>query len=315
MKSILNSILKIIDDDPYEMNYLGIGSCPSIVKGHLHIQNDQLVPYCFREHILKEKKQLRIVHFDPFFENYKEFLKNYFEEWNTIPLDYKGGYRWINETLDIIIIPDRLEHKEDYIFFQNLSSSILNAKGKLVVQEYTGQSLKELNRKLYTHCEQKELFKRRILLDMTFETDSGCSTDMMRIKPFYDSSSHFINLHFMKDNEVGRRIGSSPELDTLLRKKYTSKFLHTLNSIHVDYRRKLKGESVMYGSSHYTNNSSPDEIMIILQRKLTNYFSLLYALHVVSDEDKKKLQEAFASYTTYDPYKWYDVLYKLVNRP
>lgn len=311
----MKSILNIIDDDPYELTYLGIGSCPSIVKGHLHIQHDQLIPYCFHERLLKEKKQMRIIHFDPFFDSYKEFLNKYFEEWNTIPLEFEGGYRWLSETLDVLILPSRLEHKEDYKFFQTLSSTILNTKGKLIIQEYTGNSLQTLNERLYKECSQKELFKRRILLDMTFGTDMSCSTDMMRAQPFYDSSGNFVNLHFMNDVEVLRRIGISVELDTLLRKKYKSKFLETLNTIHVDYRRRLKGESVMYGSSHYTNNSTPEEIMIILQRKLTTYITLLHQLHVLQDEDERTLEEAFANYSRYDPYKWYDVIYKVVNRP
>lgn len=145
----MKSILNIIDDDPYELTYLGIGSCPSIVKGHLHIQHDQLIPYCFHERLLKEKKQMRIIHFDPFFDSYKEFLYKYFEEWKTIALDFEGGYRWLSETLDVLILPSRLEHKEDYKFFQTLSSTILNTKGKLIIQEYTGNSLQTLNERLY----------------------------------------------------------------------------------------------------------------------------------------------------------------------
>jgi len=312
----MESILKSVSLEQMDMTYLGIGSCPHIGENQkLEAKYDQIIPPCFHEMILKEKKHFRILHFDPYFDRYKPFLDSYFEEYNLIPMDMHGGYSWIGENIEVIVIPDRLEHKDHLWFFETLCENILNTKGKLVIQEYTGYELKDLEMKLFETTSQKEKFKRRILLDMTYGTDSGCSTDMTKAQPFYDYNGDFINLTFLNQTDVKRWAGISLKLDAILQKKYMNRFLLSLNYIHVDYRRRLKGDSCLYGSSDYTNESTPDEIMSVLQKRLLEEFEILLATHLVSQEQKGILLTLFQEYKTYDPYKWHDCVNKLVPRP
>lgn len=315
-KYTMESILKSVSLEQADMTYLGIGSCPHISDNQtLEAKYDQIIPQCFHEMILRDKKHFRIIHFDPAFDRYKTFLDSYFEKYNLVPMDIHGGYSWIGETMEVIVIPSCIDHKEQYWFFETLCETILNTKGKLVIQEYTGNEMKELEMKLFQSSTLQEKFKRRILIDMTYGTDSGCCTDMTKAQPFYDYNGDFINLTFLSQADAKRYAGISAKLDDILRKKYMTKFLLALNYMHVDYRRKLKGETCLYGSPQYTNESSPDEIMKILQVKLREEFEVLQATNLVSNQQKNTLEELFRDYKAYDPYKWYDCVNKVLPRP
>jgi hypothetical protein len=312
----MGAFLKIMYEEPVELTYMGIGSAPHLSsENKLERKYDQLIPVCFHEMILQEKKPVRIVHFDPLFDRMKAFLDTYFQEWELIPVEFEGGYKWIGETLEVFVFPTTLSHKEDYWFFESLINLVLNTKGKLLLQEYTGYSLEELNKHLYEGCEQKEKYKRRILLDMTYGTDSGCSTDMTKAQPFYDYDGNFINLHFRSDQEVKCWVGVSLKLDDILRKLYTITYLQTLNLYHVDYRRRLRGEKGLYESTEYDDRSTPEEIMNILQRKLRESFEILLLVRGVEQNKKATLEELLRNFRLYDPYKWYDLVDKLILRP
>ena len=258
---------------------------------------------------------MRILHFDPWFANIEEFLDSYFTEWNLVKMEIHGGMSWVNDHMEVIVIPQSIDHKEHFWFFESLVESILQTKGRLVVQEYTGYEVMDLNMKLLELAPNKELYKRRVLFDMTYGTDTGCCTDMTKAQPFYDYDGNFLNLHFMNDQDARRWIGISTKVDEILKKKYVAKFLQTLNYIHVDYRRKMKGDSLLYGSSEYSNDSTPDEIMTVLQQKLSVTLEILQLLRVVPNETSPKCKELFETYKTQDPYKWYDCVRKLLPPP
>ncbi len=311
----MNTILKSVELESMDITYVGIGSCPHVGKGQtLEAKYDQLLPVCFHEALNRDKKSFRIIHFDPAFDQYKPFLDDYFAEWDLLPLEFPGGYSWMNNQMEVIVMYRRIDHKEDFDFLKTLVNTILNSRGKLVIQEFTGYSLDPLNKRLYEACEQKEKYKRRILLDMTFGTDSGCCTDMTKAQPFYDYDGNFLNFHFLTETDARRWVGISLKVDHLLRKKYTETFLQTLNTYHVDYRRKLKGDSILYGSSEYTNDAGPEDIMASLQKSLRKSFEILLHVRGVQETSVLPLEELFRNYKSYDPYKWYDKVSKLIDR-
>jgi len=313
----MESILKTVSLEPMFMTYLGIGSCPCVpAEGKkLDPKVDQLIPVCFHEMLIKDKQHMRIIHFDPWFANIQDFLDSYFAEWNLVRMEFEGGTSWVGQNLEVIVVPQKIDHTEDYWFFEAVTDTILHTKGRLVIQEYTGYELQPLNQKLYEACPQKELFKRRILLDMSYGTDLGCCTDMTKLQPFYDYDLNFLNLHFMTDADAKRWTAISLKLDDILKKKYLAQALSTLNTLHVDYRRKAKGDSLLYGSPEYTNDSSPDEIMSVLQRTLLQKSDVLCALGAMSKDSLKALEELFQTYKTQDPYKWYEEVRKCIPRP
>lgn len=300
----MNQLLKTITDTPVDITYLGIGSSP--FSNPLEPKHDQLIPPCFHQMLHHENKTFRFIHFDPCFDQKKEFLQNYFADWNLIP---EGDYHWIGEKMDVFIFPVGIGHTKDFDFLKKLVVAILNTKGKLLIQEYTGDDLEELNQRLYEACDEKEKYKRCILVDMTFGTEIGCSTDMTVHQPFYHYDGSFINLHFMKEQDMKRWLGISEKLDTIIKKKCLSSFYHILNQYHVDYRRRCKGEKGLYKSLDYDDSSTPDEIMSVLQSKLLQLFDILVACRVIVHS----YQELFTNYKNYDPYKWYDKVYNLVK--
>lgn len=313
----MESILKAISLEPMYITYMGIGSCPCMPEEgkKLDPKVDQLIPACFHEMIVKDKQHMRIIHVDPWFEKIQDFLDSYFAEWNLLRMEFEGGTSWVGENLEVIVVPQKIDHTEDYWFVEALVDTVLNTGGRLVIQEYTGYELQALNQKLYDACPQKELFKRRILLDMSYGTDLGCCTDMTKLQPFYDYDLNFLNLHFMADSDAKRWAAISLKLDDILKKKYLAKALAILNTMHVDYRRKSKGDSLLYGSPEYTNESSPDEIMSVLQKKLQEKMDVLCALGVVPKESQLQLQDLYKTYKTQDPYKWYEEVRKCLPRP
>ena len=296
----MESILSL---EPKKLTYVGIGSCPhTFVESEVEAKYDQLIPPCFHENLTEG---MLIIHFDPAFKNCSDFLHQYFEKWGLIPVECEGGYHWIGECMEVILIWESINHDEHYWFFESLCDKVLQTGGKLVIQEYTGYSLENLNKRLYQAFPEKELFKRRILLDMTFETDSGCCTDMTKAQPFYDSYRNFLNVHFCTPKEITQWAGKYVELDIILVKKYKGKFLQSLNDMHCDYRRKLKGETLLFGSEFYSDDSTPDEIMRVLQGQLTIYLDILVFLRVITQSTMKEIQKLFEEYKTTDPYAWY----------
>jgi hypothetical protein len=309
----MERILRTVFYEPVDITYVGIGSSPHLTADQLlQPKYDQLVPQCFHEFLLKDKKHIRIIHFDPDFANCVEFLHVYFEKWNLLPMEFSEGMSWIGENLEVLVIPERIDHDEQFWFFQQLCDSILQTKGKLVIQEFTGYDVQPLNRKLYEATENKELFKRRILIDMTYGTDIGCSTDMTKAQPFYDFDLNFLNLHFMTDEDAKRWVHVSLKLDAILKQKYIAKYLQLLNNIHVDYRRRLKGEPCMFGHPNYTDSSTPDEIMRVLETSLQLPIEILLGLQVLGKEDVDKIKNFYANAKTMDPYKWYDAMRKVI---
>lgn len=309
----MNSILRRCAEEPVGLTYLAIGSCPHPTPEFpLTSKTDQLFPLCFHERVTTDKEPMRLIHFDPGFQRSEEVLRGYWSELKMTKIDWEEGDHWISDTLDVLLVSDFLSQTDHLWFLESLVETILETKGKLVIQDYTGASLQDLRTKLFTSCPQKELFKRRILLDMSYGTDCGCSTDMTVVQPFYDLSSNFLPLHWMNPDDLKSWCGRTPKLDAMLLKRTRAQYLEALNHIHVDYRRKKQGLTVLYGSPLYSNDSSCEEVLSVLRITLVPLADLLQALRkgapLVS-----KLTTLFETALTEDPYKWYEKVACLVK--
>jgi len=312
----METILSQCEKYPVAMTYLGIGSAPHVQEASMLLpKEDQLIPLCFRNLIAKDKIPMRIIHIDPWFEKMPSFLHEYFQEWGLIPVEFPGGFSWVGDTLEVIFLSERIDHTKHFWFLNTLCQIILQKKGKLILQEFTGYELKALNEKLYEVASNKELFKKRILVDMTYGTDIGCSTDMTKVEPFYDSDGNFLNLHFMDHTTALRSIGISWKIDEVLTKKYVEAYLHSLNNMHVDYRRRLKGDTLMFGSTLYTDDATPEEIMQAIETRLRPLFEILTKLRMLGPEETAKKNSLFLTYKSHDPYTWYAAMRKLIPWP
>lgn len=310
----MNSILRRCTEEPVGLTYLAIGSCPYPTPEYpLTPKNDQLFPLCFHERVGTDKQPMRLLHFDPGFERSQEVLTRYWSDLKLTRIDCEGGDHWISDTLDVLLVSDRISQPEHLWFFESLVEILLATKGKLVIQDYTGASLTDLAQKLYASSTQKELFKRRVLLDMSYGTDWGCSTDLSTVNPFYDFAGNFLPIQWMSPSELKPWCGTTPKLDTILFKRTQNQYLESLNRIHVDYRRKRQGLPLLYGSPDYTNESSGKEILTVLERTLLPLADLLQTLRKVSPELVMKFRDLFERAETEDMYKWYDAVSGLVK--
>lgn len=308
----MNSILSVLIDEPRPLTYVGIGSCPHQAPNQpLEPRSDQLIPLWIREEM--KTKPVRIVHLDPAFPSSLETLETYLKPFDLIPLDLDGGYRWVNGYMDFLVVPEFLSHTNHFWFFEQLSEEILEMGGSLIIQEYTGQSTEPLRERLAKETPFPELFQRRVLIDMTFGTDEGCSTDMTKLRLFRDSRGFFINLPYCSQQDLLGLVGLSRDLDSILRKRTVRQFLEIFNNRHVDYRRRLKDLPCMFGSPQYTNETPCEGVMAVLQGNLKPYLNLLVRLNVLSQVDLYRMNELFQDYKSYDPYKWYSEVVELVR--
>lgn len=302
----METILQRCQTEPIPFMYMGIGSCPHISKDKkLQPRYDQLIPPCFQEILFRDKTPMRIVHFDPAFEYNKEIIEDYMNDHNLVSVECDGGRSWVGESLEILVFPLSICHNEHYWFFEALSDIVLQKKGKLVIQEYTGISLTGLRYKLFESTPQKEDFKRRILLDMTYGTDEHCCTDMTKAQPFYDYNGCFLNFHHMSDADAKRWAGISLKIDELLKKRYSYKYLDALNTLHCEYRKeKQQG-----------HDETAEDIMKRIQAILLLSFEILRLVNVVGKQQESVFLDLLQTYKQHDPYKWCDAMKKLLPGP
>jgi hypothetical protein len=307
----MNSILRCCAEEPVGLTYLAIGSCPYPTSEYpLTPKTDQLFPLCFRQRSLNDKEPMRLIHVDPGFSRSEEVLMTYWKDLTRI--EWEEGFHWISDTLDVFHLPDSLSQTDHLWFLESLVETILETNGTLVIQDYTGASLDDLRSRLFASCDQKDLFKRRVLLDMTYETDWGCSTDMTVAQPFYDGSGNFLPLHWMTPTQLKQWCGRTPPLDSVLLKRTRTQYLEALNHIHVDYRRKKQGLPLVYGSPLYTPDSTCDEILSGLRSTLLPLADLLQTLRK-GPSLVPTLTQLFETARTEDMYKWYEKVAWLVK--
>ena len=71
----------------------------------------------------------------------------------------------------------------------------------------------------------------------------------------------------------------------------------------------------MYGSDFYTDDSTPDEIMSVLQKQLRTALEILMDLRSIDKEGMEQFQTFCKNYKSYDPYKWYELVKKILPGP
>ena len=310
----MQHILKKIQDEPKDFTYIGVGSAPHCNEADkLEEKYDQILPLFVREVIANKRRAVRIIHIDPCYDRMVDFLTKYFaiKLPEAIHLDEEQLQMWVTDQVEIIFLADRFSHKENEWFLEHAIDNILADNGYLVLQEYTGYNTIQLFKSLYDKALEKSLFKTHILFDVTYGTDEGCCTDMTKYRPITDLRGHFFNTLLYTVPEIKAVVGIRPQMDELILKYIRGKYYQALNTIHVDYRRRLKGDTVFVEGA-YTSQSEPDTIMTILQRELTDYIDILRRLKVIKNDKEARLKELFTNYKSMDVYKWYDEVRNII---
>lgn len=227
-----------------------------------------------------------------------------FQHWRSEPLH-----------LEILLFAEYFSHETDAEMLLEITNSISTEErfhANLVLQEYTGHSMEKLFKQLYANASDPRMFRNRILFDVSYGIDSGCMTNMSQFRPFLDAEGNFYNLLLLGPQQLFKLIGKLEAMDRRILSLTIQEYKSLLNSYHVDYRRMLRGETLLFGSPEYTNNSTPDEIMLLLSEKLSLLMKTLHRLRHISYEDQTQFHKLLDTYKEMDVYKWYDAMSKIV---
>lgn len=302
--------------------YLGIGSCP---HEPLNQKTDQLIP-CFVKDILQDKSStLQIILIDPAFKNKYKFLQSYFADNLSHACHYEedGLLIWQSERINVYIAPTKFLypslHTEDTTWFlHSLADLAIENQVQMIYQDYTGQDMNPLFQTLYTQYDKVHQIQLQnfVLFDVSYGTDTGCSTDLVKYKPFYQPDG-FINLQLYTNDEVLKYINKNPALDSIILERAIQKYRTLLNDIHVDYRRKQNGTLICTNTTTntygYTETSSADDIMKCLQNELVSLVPQFVKLGVFTKKSVEKLNTYFQQTHTIDKYKWYELVMNLLK--
>jgi len=338
--SIADKLLTYANEDPVDFTYVGIGSAPRFEDpSQMTPEYDQILPSFILDILFvgsAHAQTVRCCHFDPRFD--LNIIKNYIEHKNMgfvyDPYEEENNiYIFRTQNLEIIFVKDHFEHKPvqythspiltdtDYKktddgFLEALCEITLLHKKHMVVQEYTGTSIQSLFKELYAKSYERNEFKNRILFDITYNTDWGCSVNMAKYKPIYKKDGHFFNFTIATEAELQKLVGTSLKIDEFIGIYFKREYKNTLNNYCVDYRRKLlRNEPGLFlkPEDGVDETTDADTIMGLLQKKLKFYLPLLKSVRIIDEFKIQYATDLMRTYHNYDPYKWYDQMDKIVS--
>lgn len=313
----LEQLTQLVKNRSVNFTYVGIGTCPHMAPAIPDKVWDQMLPCFLYKKIEENVGTIRVIHFDLAFERNIPYLHSYFAQ-SELGLTYSQEgelHIWRNPRVEIIVCIQFFEDdkSDDYLFIKSICDNTLSTEGHLVLQQFTGHDTASLFRKLYSVAYDPTEFKKRILFDITYGEACHCMTNMSKYFPIYDSHGNFFNFQLYTDTEMVEYIGRNSGFDKLIRNHYIKLYKSTLNTYHVDYRKRLRGEKEMFGKDvPYDDSTSPDIIMAFLQTAL---YRELDILNRVMKIDMEQIQTLFDNYMEYDVYKWYDLMNKAVSFP
>ena len=292
--------------EPREYTYIGIGSKNRYDDLKKFTPNiDQIFP----RFLDKIKTTIRIVHFDPMFEEDNGFLQKYFDLRNIRKVD---TFIWLSEDqrIEVIINPIMLENTN--LLHQMMKLNI-ELETKLVVQQYTGRELGKTFKDFYDSFSDvdQEYIEKNILFDFTYGDACHCDTPMLEYEPLVDKNGDFYNFTLFNEEKMFDHIGINSRMDSLIEKYVNSKLSRFLNETHVNYRKATRGEAHMFKSEDYASNAEPEAIMNILLKKVKGILDILKKLGKLTREKEEIFSTCSQNYLNTDLYKWYSEMTKL----
>jgi len=300
-------ILKYCRDQPRDYTYLGVGSknrYDDLEKFTSEI--DQILPPFLNTLV---GKTIRVIHFDEEFSKNPDFLQEYFNSKGFVP---DGYYMWRTPDfkIEVIIKPVNLT---DINFYQKIVNQTVEMRTQLVVQEYTGRELIDRFKTIYLNANPtvKAYIRDNILFDFTYGTACNCETPMLEYYPIVDNYGKFYNFTLYRESEIPSLIGLHPKIDKLIEICINKKLSSEINNHHVNYRKAIRGEPFLFPTHHYPMNASPDEIMNLLLKNVSEMLNNLQRLGKLTVEKKELFDRYSKNYKNIDMYKWYSDMTKL----
>lgn len=308
MEGITKLILSDIEKSKYECIYVGIGT--SARKFTLEEYDDdmnQLYPIFMRT-LYKDKQKL-LVHFDEHFNSREQqnFIELYLKS-NDFHNITNGIWYSPKQQCKAIIVSNNLSDDERFDILNKISRTTLKTNAKIIVQEFSGRELLPSFRQFFQQefsLKEKEILRNNIVWDITYGQHCHCMTPLTQFKPIMKDSQNFFNIWSYSNEELIKYINYSPETDKILYQHFYKQFRKIIDTHHVNYRRKLLGDTLLTLSNAYNENSSPNQIMEYIIKELDPMIRILFRMSSMTQIQKDSFTFKLISYKNYDPYKWY----------
>lgn len=308
MEGITKFLLSDIEKSKYESIYIGIGtSARKLILEEYDDDMNQLYPIFMRT-LYKDKQKL-LVHFDEYFSSndQQDFIIKYLKS-NEFQLITGGIWYSPKEKCKIVIVSNHLSIDERFDILNKISRITLKTNAKIIVQEFTGRELISSFKQFFQQqfsLKDKEILRNNIVWDITYGQDCNCMTPLTQYKPIMKDSQNFFNIWSYSNEELINYINYSPATDKILYEYFYKQFRKIIDTHHVNYRRKLLGESLLTSTNAYNEKTSPNEIMEYIIKELDPMIRILFKLSSMTQIEKDSFTFKLISYKNYDPYKWY----------
>jgi hypothetical protein len=318
-------LISYFQANPRDLTYFGIGTYPRVqLLEQFTPEVDQLIPVFLKDQIKKSTDTIRILLIDPQFDKCMDFLHQYFLS-TSYDLDYDdsdGFHRWISsdQRIEIFVInmymrntgsigtygiPHEIINIHD-TFLKDITNIILQNNSKLIVQDYTGADTREIFRNLYNISNNKELFKKKILFDITYG-ENHCHIDLTTEKPIFDPRGDFINIILLNIDELRPLFDYHPKIKKYITDFYIAEYRKIVTIIPVDIRRKIlieSGEKIAFCEGtkkyQYTLNTSYDTLIRILQSELDCIIPVLIEVNIIDERKRDYIYgELLTNYKNY----------------
>jgi hypothetical protein len=291
-------------DKVKEYTYIGIGSASHTPLEKYDDRVNQIFPLFVRE----LGGSWTIIHVDPYFEKpeHQAFLDSYLKSMGFLK---RGPYKYETNNIDILFYPKFMEEEQRESFLTNVTTKVVNAGTKLIVQQYTGHDLIPLFKKVSKTFspEDFEVIKKNVIWDITYGDEHPCSPDMRTWKPLFIADS-FFNLTCMTDTEVLACMGKNPRIDEIIATHFNKEYNHLINVHHVNFRRRMMGLECLSRTHEYNDSATPEQIMEVFSAYLLPVVRVLKELTKLSDEKYSEQLDCINNYKNYDVYKWYSLM-------
>jgi hypothetical protein len=133
---------------------------------------------------------------------------------------------------------------------------------------------------------QSLLTKNGVVVDAdNLNLDELVSATLSGLDKSVSFRQDFINLYYSNE-ELINYINYSPAIDKILYEYFYKQFRKIIDTHHVNYRRKLLGDTLLTPTNGYNENSSPNQIMDYIIKELDPMIRILFKLSSMTQIEK-----------------------------
>jgi len=330
-KFLLENVYEHLSKEQNILISLNIGSSPrtTILKDFTP-ELDQLLPMFILKEIETTSRPIRIIHLDHFTERSLPFLHEYFLSYESRGLNFKHDsssginiWKTDDNRIEIIFLFVNFYHSNfdhtydkslnDRWFLEHMIDLTFKSNSQLIVQQYTGYELTNIFKDLYQKNNNKELFKNKILFDITYGIDCGCMTDMSKFYPIYMPDGNFCNILLYDYDDFINIIGINDKINDTIKNYFLKQYKNDIDNHHINYRRKIIGDTLLYTTDEYNESSSPELIMDILIGKLQFSVRIFEMIGLLNIDKIAKINDLFSKYKSYEMYEWRKIMLNILE--